>query len=411
MASIARNGKGWRAQVRVVGCKPLSKTFPKKAQAWEWAAQAERDLKAHRRGDYPKKTLQQALERFRLEEAIQHKGERWERVRTLAFERHPICQKQISAVTEDDMALWREWRLKQVSAATVRREMVLWGQVFEAAREKWRWIPKNVMAGVKKPPVKSTKPKGVPQTLIDTMVDSLGTSHKSREVALAYLLGCETAMRPWEMLGISKYQVHWRECFVHLEDTKNGDERDVPLSPGAVEVLAELDRMNPGGEFFTVTEGTLTKLWADARTRAGYGKGIHFRHSRREGIRRLSKRLPILDLARAVGHRDLNSLMIYYQEEASEMAKKLAHRTTPSQDPPPPRMRSFPEPLRRRERRVRDNLGLYPAHAVVQVTRDRGRAPPCLRVHERRVVVLVNGGHVRLLPRTTASGGLFLARL
>lgn len=137
-------------------------------------------------------------------------------------------------------------------------------------------------------------------------------------------------MRPWEMLGLGKDQVAWRDCVAHLDDTKNGDERDVPLSPGAIEVLAELDALNPDSpDFFIVGEGSVTKLWADARARAGCAKGVHFRHSRREGIRRLSKRLEILDLARAVGHRDLNSLMIYYQESASDLAKKLVHRTTP----------------------------------------------------------------------------------
>jgi integrase len=342
-----KSGKGWRGQVRIVGYPPEFKSFPTKAKAVFWEEIRKEELRAGKRGEYPKKTVQEALQRFREEEAPRHKGARWESIRALAFERYEVSRKLLSKVSDDDMALWREARLKQVSPATVRREMVLWGQVFEAAREKWRWIPKNIMREVKKPSVPATKPKPVPQTMIDAMVKALGAAHKSREVALGFLLGCETAMRPWEMIPLTKDQVHWRECFLHLEETKNGDERDVPLSPGAIEVLAELDRMNPGLTFFTVTEGSTTQLWADARPSAGFGKGVHFRHCRREGIRRLSKRLEILDLARAVGHRDLNSLMIYYQDSASEMAKKLAHRAMPSPSQPSiedaPRPRSSPE--------------------------------------------------------------------
>lgn len=344
----SRSGRGWRGQVRIVGYPPEFKSFPTKAKAVFWEETRKEELRAGKRGEYPKKTVLEALQRYREEETPKHKGARWERVRTLAFERYEVAQRLISKVTDDDMALWREARLKSVSAATVRREMVLWGQVFEAAREKWRWVPKNIMREVKKPSVPKTKPKGVPQTLIDTMVDALGLAPKSREVALGYLLGCETAMRPWEMIPLGKDQVFWRECYLHLEETKNGDERDVPLSPGAIEILAELDRMNPGPTFFTVTEGSVTALWAEARKKTPYGKGTHFRHSRREGVRRLSKRLGILDLARAVGHRDLNSLMIYYQESASEMARKLGHQTTPSPYPPSsgdaPPPKSAPEP-------------------------------------------------------------------
>lgn len=324
----SKSGRGWRGQVRVVGYPHEFRSFPKKAQAVLWEETRKLELRAGKRGEYPKKTVLEALQRFRDEEAPLHKGARWEAVRTRAFERYPLARKLLRDVSDDDIALWREARLKQVSGATVRREMGVWYQVFEAAREKWRWMAGNPAKGVKKPPAPAAKPKLVPQSLIDAMVAALGKAHKSREVALGYLLGCETAMRPWEMLPLTKDQVFWRECYLHLDKSKNGDERDVPLSPGAIEVLAELDAMNPGPDFFTVAEGSVTSLWADARTRAGYGVGIHFRHCRREGIRRLSKRLEILDLARAVGHRDLNSLMIYYQESASDLAAKLVHRTT-----------------------------------------------------------------------------------
>jgi integrase len=213
-------------------------------------------------------------------------------------------------------------------------------QVFDAAKEKWRWIPGNPIQGVKKPPGSKPNPKAVPQDRIDRMVAELGTAHKQREVALGFLLACECAMRPWEMLGLTKDQVFWRDCYAHLDKTKNGDERDVPLSPGAIEVLAELDAMNPGDKFFTVAEGSVTSFWTEARKRAGFPKGFHFRHSRRVGIKRLSTRLPLLDLARAVGHRDLNSLRHYYHESAAAMALRL--QTTPlppqpaSEDAPPP---------------------------------------------------------------------------
>jgi integrase len=316
----SKSGRGWRGQVRVVGYPAEYRSFPRKAQALLWEATRKDELRAGRRGDYPKKTLRDALERFRKEEAPLHKGERWEAVRARAFERRPIADRLLTSLSDDDFALLREARLKEVGPGTVRREMVFLGQVLEAAREKWRWVPKNVMRDVKKPPSPKARPRRAPQETIDLMVKGLGESHKSREVALGFLLGCETAMRPWEMLPLEKAQVDGRVA--HLDDTKNGDERDVPLSARAAEILAELAAMNPGPRYFTVSEGGVSKLWADARERVGV-KGLNFRHSRREGIRRLSKRLGILDLARAVGHRDLNSLMIYYQESAAELAMRL----------------------------------------------------------------------------------------
>lgn len=325
----SKSGAGWRGQVRIVGYPPEYKSFPKKAQAVLWEETRKAELKAGKRGEYPRKTVLEALQRFRTEEAPSHKGHRWERIRCLQFERYPLAKKLLRDITDDDMALWREERLKQVSGPTVRREMGLWSQVFECAREKWRWIPKNVMRDVKRPSASKPNPQPVPQDTIDAMVRGLGSAHKHREVALGFLLGCETAMRPWEMLRLTKDRVFWRECYAVLEDTKNGDRREVPLTPGAIEVLAELDAMNPGERFFTVAEGSATALWGETRDALGIRK-LHFRHSRRVGIKRLSERLPIQELGLAIGHRNLNSLRHYYHASGAEMAQRLRPMPSPS---------------------------------------------------------------------------------
>ena len=49
----------------------------------------------------------------------------------------------------------------------------------------------------------------------------------------------------------------------------------------------------------------------------------HFHDSRHEGITRLAAVLGVLELARAVGHRDLRMLQAYYNESADGLAKKL----------------------------------------------------------------------------------------
>jgi integrase len=195
------------------------------------------------------------------------------------------------------------------------------GQVFDIARREWKWITVDPTKDVKKPPPKKSRPKVIPYPAIWGMVEALGTAHKSRETALAFLVGIETAMRPTELFSLEPAQVDFEAQTAHLDETKNGDERDVPLSTLACMWLLELLWMN-GDRFFTVTAASASTLWADARKTTPYA-GLHFRHSRREGISRLSKRLDILELARASGHRDLKSLMIYYSADAAAMARKL----------------------------------------------------------------------------------------
>lgn len=43
----------------------------------------------------------------------------------------------------------------------------------------------------------------------------------------------------------------------------------------------------------------------------------------RDSLWRLSKKLDVLELARVIGHRDLRSLLIYYQADADALADKL----------------------------------------------------------------------------------------
>lgn len=52
-------------------------------------------------------------------------------------------------------------------------------------------------------------------------------------------------------------------------------------------------------------------------------KDLHFHDSRHEAITRLAKKLDVLALARAVWHRDLRMLQIYYNESATDLAKRL----------------------------------------------------------------------------------------
>ena len=49
-------------------------------------------------------------------------------------------------------------------------------------------------------------------------------------------------MRRVEILSLTWENVHLDKRYVHLPDTKNGDSRDVPLSPQAMELLRELPR-------------------------------------------------------------------------------------------------------------------------------------------------------------------------
>jgi integrase len=330
VATIRRNGKSWQAIIRRLGFPAMSRCFPLKSQALEWAVQTERDLLSGRLNPH-KHTVADALTRYEREVSPKKRGARWETLRLRAFARDTIAAKPLSRLTEDDIARWRERRLQAVSGATVRREMNLWQSLFEVARKEWKWIERNPVDDVKKPPSPKSRRRGVTNDEIDALRPHFA-GPVMREVFEAFRLGVETAMRAGEMISLDRGQIDLRTRVAHLLKTKNGDERDVPLSPEAVRII---ERLLADGRktLFHVSNRSRDVLFRKGRDAAGI-EGLNFHDSRSEGISRLSKKMDVLELARVVGHRDPKSLMFYYRADAAAIARRLADPEPRSISPP-----------------------------------------------------------------------------
>jgi hypothetical protein len=327
MGTVNRHGKGWRAQVRRKGHKPLSATFPLKKQADAWKDQREAEIIQGRLGILPKHTLGEALRDFRTKRA----RNRWERNRLKILERDPIATISLQGLDSSHLSDLRDRELKRINprtkrpiqGTTVRRVFSLLASVFKACRE-WKWMRHNPFQDFERPPPKRGRRRGVRQAEIDGVVGALGFQEGpprtlGQQIAIEFLLEIETAMRDGEMLAMTWPNVHPKH--VHLPKTKNGDERDVALSPRARQLLGYMEGIDPV-RVFTVEPGSRDALFREARKAAKLA-GFTFHDGRSEGLSRLSKKLGILELARMTGHRDLNSLMIYYQDSAADVADKL----------------------------------------------------------------------------------------
>jgi hypothetical protein len=331
MGTVSRHGAGWRGQVRRRGHKPLSATFPRKGQAQAWVDLREAEIIQGRLGILPQHTLGEALKKFRLEKAPARRGGRWEANRLKILERDPVAAIHLPHLDSSHLSELRDRELKRkhartgkpIEGTTVRRTLSLLASVFKACRE-WKWMRHNPFQDFERPPPKRGRRRGVRQAEIDGVVGALGFQEgpprtMAQQVAVEFLLEIETAMRDGEMLAMTWPNVHPKH--VHLPKTKNGDERDVALSPRARELVGYMRGLDPV-RVFTVEGGTRDALFREAREAAGL-KGFTFHDGRSEGLSRLSKKLSILELARMTGHRDLNSLLIYYQDSAADVADKL----------------------------------------------------------------------------------------
>lgn len=303
-------------------------TFPTKAQAEAWAIAREAEILAGSGGlqhdtDY---TLVDAMRRYAEHVSISKKGARWEQVRLRSFERNmSFCFNRIADIKADSIARWRDKRLKTVSGSTVRRELTLLSSVFNIAQKEWRWTTENPVHEIIRPKPSRSRSRRVSSEEITLILERLNHAEAKpetlqQELAIVFLIALETAMRQGEILSLDWADVFLEDRFVHLCDTKNGSARDVPLSTRAVELFG---LMQPGhGPVFRLQSGSADTLFRRAVKSQGI-ENLTFHDSRHEATTRLAKKLDILQLARTIGHKDLRSLMIYYNPTASELAESL----------------------------------------------------------------------------------------
>ena len=326
MASIRKRGSRWFAQVRREGFSK-SRTFARKLDAQVWAAEMERAIE---RGDpltSGRQCFRDVLQRYAVEVSPTKRGARWEAIRLDALSRDELADYQIDRITPDLLGQWRDRRLAHVKAGSVLRDITLLTAVFEHARREWRLIASNPMRDVRKPATPKHRERLPTDDEIDRITLALGyddgdpITTASQQIAVAWLLAIETAMRAGELLSLEWDQVDTQRRVARLDKTKNGDSRDVPLSGRACDLFDALRPVNPM-RCFTVRAGTRDVLFRRARDASGI-IGLTFHDSRALALTRLSKKLDVLQLARVAGHRDVRSLSIYYRESAEDIAKLL----------------------------------------------------------------------------------------
>lgn len=327
MPTVTKRSGGWQAKIRLAGFPPQSAIFDTKARASAWGYAQEAKLREQKSGTVLA-TLGEVVEKYCTDVCPTHRSGPNEAKRLRALVGTPgllPVGRQVRDVTALDLSRFRDTRMEQVSVATVRKEMGLLRSVLESARRDWGMLQANPIADVRRPPAPPARKRLMSDDEKTRILEALGWAGHvgtlQHQVAVAMLLALETAMRAGEILGLDWSRVSLERRYVALPQTKNGDQREVPLSTAAVGLLGLMPG-NKTGPVFTLTSASLDALFRKARTRCGIA-GLHFHDTRANAITRLAGRLDIHDLARVIGHRDLKSLLVYYRKSATDIAHQL----------------------------------------------------------------------------------------
>jgi len=338
MATYTKRGNKIRVQVRLSGIT-RSSTFGTVAEAKAWARPIEAEIISGTRGDIPDKPFGAVMERYAAEVSPKKKGRPWEIARLAAAQRDPLAKVNMRELSGRHVADWRDRRLLEVSGSTVCREWNLFAAVCSVAIAEWKWLKENPFAktsGVARPREPAARNEVFSAEDLAAF-RAAATRPAWARVMRVVEFALETAMRSGEIifLGLNTEHVNVQTRVAHLPDTKNGTARDVPLSGEAVRIWqdAVTESVTNGAEGLSsynvwgLTDATRDIHWRDLRNAASFARPevirLHFHDARHTAITRLAKKLTVMELARMVGHNDINELLTYYNETAENIALKL----------------------------------------------------------------------------------------
>lgn len=321
MASIKLMRSGsYQARVRRKGSKDQAKTFSTKAEAAAWARVVERGplVNTPPAGSL---TLREALHRYSREVTPSKKGAIQELGRIKRWQRHPtLAHRPLDSLRAADLAAYRDARLASgISGNTVRLDLALISHLFEVARREWNMESLvNQVKGIRKPRVG----RGRSRRLAPGEEARLLLACPPRLVPIVKL-AIETGMRRSELTGLTWSSVDLKARVIHLEDTKNGDARDVPLSSRALAALEGLTRAGTDAAVFQVTADWATKAFVEAARKAGL-KDLRFHDLRHEATSRLFELgLNVVEASSITGHKSLQMLKRYTHLKAVDLVAKL----------------------------------------------------------------------------------------
>src|SRR5574340_425552 len=181
------------------------------------------------------------MQRYADDVSSTKRGARWELIRIAKLQQDKLADVRLPALAAPAVTDWRDRRLKEVSAASVRREWNLLSHACALAVREWHWLAVNPFQLVKRPDEAKPRDRRPSKEELDAILRALGYSTDeapgtmTARVGAAALFAVETGMRASEICRLTRADIDGRVA--HLSDTKNGSDRDVPLSVEALRIF------------------------------------------------------------------------------------------------------------------------------------------------------------------------------
>jgi len=293
-----------------------------------------------------------ALERYKAEVAPKRKSASTQIYMLDVLIGLPIAKRPLVGIGIDaleDMIV--RLQLREVCASTIGKYLGLLSAVYKWARVAYRYPQLSNPVANLPPATRSTASKERDRRLLHGEEERLRAAlaeSRNSELVPIFTLALETGARMSELLKLRRQDVDLGQALAWARDTKNGQDRQLLLSPHAVDELRALLQgpvQHIDGRVFSLTKVNLSQRWNDAKRRAKRAYLAECAASRQEPDARLFKDLRWHDLRHEAisrvaelgwsevqlmvfsGHREPRMVMRYVQfRQRAALARMLPDR-------------------------------------------------------------------------------------
>jgi integrase len=323
MGNIRKRGNSWTAQVRISGWRSFTKTFKKKTDAIAWSVHLENKL---RNAPVPtimtdsKVTLSDLVIRYAEEIAPSHKSSVPETYRLRAISRSWIGELDIRYLNKQQFSQYQKDRLEKVSVASVHAELSLIKRVLDTAIKQWGYgIAENVIKTMKYSKGSVSRTRRLEADEKDRILTA-AKLQRNEYICSIIEFAIETGMRRSEILKLKWQDINLETGFALLYDTKNGEDRKVPLTLRCIQFLNQLSRSHE--HVFPISATCLNQAWRRAVRKAEI-KDLRFHDLRHEAVSRFFEMgMNIAEVALISGHKDVTQLFRYTHLKPENVFKK-----------------------------------------------------------------------------------------
>ena len=238
--------------------------------------------------------------------------------------KHPLAQRRMTALQGKDFSQYRDDRLRDVAAGTVRLELALISHLYTVASKEWGIPVFNPINLIRKPSVNNARTRRLEADEEDRLLTACQQSRNPLLYPIV-VLAIETAMRLSELLSIKWNDIDLAKRTIFLADTKNGSSRTIPLSLRAMDILCSIPVIPNARVFYMWSQrsNAMNGGWLIALKKAGITK-FRFHDLRHEATSRLfEKNLNVMQVSTITGHKSMQMLKRYTHCRTDDLIRRL----------------------------------------------------------------------------------------